>query len=48
MGRNKIYSTPSLIESDGLFITKPFDVLLMMQKMPTMDSEPSYSCIKNE
>jgi hypothetical protein len=48
-------STPSFIKSDGLFITKPFDVAnyfndhfigKLRQEMPTANSEPSYSCIK--
>ena len=58
MGR-KTNSTPSFIESDGLFITKPFDVAnyfnyyfigklgTLRQEMPTTNSEPSYSWIKN-
>ena len=59
MGR-KTNSTPSFIKSDGLFITKPFDVAnyfndyfigkvgKLRQKMPTTNSEPSHSCIKKQ
>jgi hypothetical protein len=51
-------STPSFIESDGLFITKPFDVAKLFndyfigkvsklrQETPTTNSEQLYSCIK--
>jgi hypothetical protein len=54
MGR-KTNSTPSFIESDGLFITKPFNIATyvydyfivivgkLRQEMPTTNSEPSYS-----
>ena len=55
MGR-KTNSTPYFIESDGLFITKPFDVANFIdylickirQEMPTMNSEPSYSRTQKE
>jgi hypothetical protein len=59
MGR-KTNSTPSFIESDVLFITKPFDVAnyfydhfigkvgKLKQKLSTMNSVPMYSCIKNK
>ena len=55
MGRK---TTPTFIETDGLFITKPFDVAnyindylivnvdTLRQEMPTTNSEPSYLCIK--
>ena len=51
----KTISTASFIKSDGLFITKPFDVANYFndhfigkrrQEMPTTNSEPSYLCIK--
>ena len=54
MGRKTI-STPFFIKSDGLFITKPFDVAnyfndyfigkvdKLRQEMPTANSEPPYS-----
>ena len=54
----KTNSTSSFIESDGLFIIKPFDVGnyfnddfigkvgRLRQEIPTKNSEPSYSCIK--
>ena len=57
MGRKTNWS-PSFIESDGLFITKPFDIAnyfndyfigkvgKLRQEMPTMNNEPSYSCIE--
>ena len=53
-------STPSFIESDGLFITKPFDVAnyfndyfigkvgKLRQEMPTTNSEQLYLCIKSK
>ena len=59
MGR-KTNSTPSFIESDGFFITKPFDIAIYFnyyfigkvgkhrQKMLTRNSEQLYSCIKKQ
>ena len=56
MGR-KTNSNPSFIKSDGLFITKPFDVGNYLndyfigkvgelrQEMPTTNSEQLYSCV---
>ena len=56
--RRKTNSTPSFIESDGLVITKPFDVAnyfynyfigkvgKLRQEMPTTNSEQLYSCMK--
>ena len=58
MGR-KTNSTQPFIESDGLFIKKPFDVANYFndsligkvgkprQEMPTTNSEQLFSCIKN-
>ena len=54
------HSTPYFIESDGLFITKQFDVAnylndyfigkvgKLRQEIPKTNSEPSYSCIKKQ
>ena len=59
MGR-KTNSTPSFIESDGLFITKAFNIAKYLygyfivkvgklrQEMPTTNDEPSYSCLKKQ